>query len=343
MIKKHRLLVITIMAAIICMPVMLFLYSHNEVFAGNMQLEDAISDEDRGAVNMSLDIESDIQVVEGIDEGVEPSLVIPLEYDVEIDKINVEEDKAASFIGITVPVRENNYYYKNGLTGSQKGISDISYDYSDGYAEFGISMDGFYISTLHLTPRNLYLELNTPYELYGHVFVIDAAHGGEDTGDSAYGVQEKDISLGIAKAVEEAADAAGVGGIYFTRIQDENVSDESRAKMISLLKPDYRVSIHTNADGNTRITNGIGAVVNNPEDVAEAKKLVNVLASENGQKELGVRIQTAEDDPEEHVIYLYMGYITNKAEALQMGTDAYMSKTGKIIYDWLMHEEELKN
>ncbi|MBO5552133.1 MAG: N-acetylmuramoyl-L-alanine amidase [Lachnospiraceae bacterium] len=338
--KKHELLIITIIAAVICMPVMLFLFMHNDVYAGNMLMEDSVYDEEEEAVKLSLEIESNMQVVEGMDEGIEASLAIPLEYNIEMDKINVEEDKAASFIEITIPVRENNYYYKNELTGSQKGIADISYNYSDGYAEFDIKMDGFYISVLHLTPKYLYLELNTPYELYGHTFIIDAAHGGDDIGDSAYGVREKDVSLGIAKAIEGFANADGTGGIYYTRSQDENVSEESRAKLIALLKPDYVISVHTNADGNTRITNGIGAVVNNPDDVAEVKKLVNVIASETGQQDLGVRIDTDEENPEAHTINLYMGYITNKAEALQMNTEEYISKAGNVIYAWLLHEEK---
>ena len=341
MMKKHELLIITIIAALISMPVMLFFFFHNNAFAGNMQLEDAVADEEGQALEMSLAIESNMQVVEGIDDGTEPSLVIPLEYNTEIDKINVEEDKASSFISIAIPTRENDYYYKNELTGSEKGIKGISYDYSEGYAKFDINLKGFYIPVLHMTPKTLYLELNTPYELYGHTYIIDAAHGGDDNGDSAYGVQEKDIVLGIAKSIEGSAASDGVGGIYYTRTRDENVSEESREKLIELLKPDLTISLHTNADGDTRITHGVGAVVNNPEDVSEVKKLIGVIASETGQQDLGVRILTSEENPDAHRISLYTGYITNKAEAVKMGTEEYASKVGSIIYAWLMHEEDL--
>ncbi|MBR1524355.1 MAG: N-acetylmuramoyl-L-alanine amidase [Lachnospiraceae bacterium] len=342
--KKHGLLILTIITTLVCMPVMLFLFSQNEVFAGNMLLEDAMSDEDSEAIKMSLDSESNIQVVEGMEDGVEASLGIPLEYDTEIDRINVYEDKSASHIKITIPTEEKNFYYRNELTGSQKGIAELSYDYVDaeGNAEFDIITDGFYISTVHLTQNEIYLELNTPKELYGHVYVIDASHGGEDTGDSAYGIEEKNVTLGIAQEIDTLAKADEAGGFYFTRYQDEDVSAESRAKLISLLRPDYSISIHTNADGDTRVTNGICAIVNNPDDLNEVTRLISVIATETGQKDLGVTSQPSEDDPVSHRIYIYTGYVTNKAEALQMGSDEYISKVGGVIYAWLLHEDNLK-
>ena len=325
------------------MPVMLFLFANNAAFAGNMRMEDAITEEDVDAIaRMTLDEGSNIQVVEGIDSSVDVSIAIPLEDDVETERINVYENKSASLINITIPTGEKNFYYKNELTGSQKGIASLLYDYADGIAEFNITTDGYYISTLHLTPDELYLELSSPKELYGHVFVVDASHGGEDAGSTAYGVSEKDIALGIARAMADSANASGDGGLYLTRNSDEDVSAEDRERLISLMNPEMTVTLRVAADADTRTTNGVSAVVGSSADERQARALLGAIATETGQADLGVTIDSSAG--ENHGITVYLGYITNKAEALQMGSEQYQSKLGSLLYAWLLQlDQESEN
>lgn len=337
--KRYGLLIATITAFMVCMPVMLFFFSGNDVFAGNMKLEDVYAVDGNDAVKMTLDAESNASVVEGITPDVEVSLGIPLEPGTEIDKINVYEDKASSIINISIPTEDRNFYYKKELTGSQKGIASLVYDYTDVHADFDITTAGYYISTVHLTQEELYLELTSPKELYGHVFVIDASHGGDDAGDSAYGVEEKEVALNIAAAVADNAAKNNTGGFYFTRNDDTTVSEEDRERLISLLSPDHYISLHVNADGNTRITNGISAVINDPDDRAGAERLIMAIASRTGQTYLGVKTDKNLDQKTRHSIYIYTGYITNKAEALKIGNPQYAAEVGDIIYSWLMDLE----
>lgn len=338
--KQYGLLIITAAATLVFMPVMLFLHAHNDVYAGNMRLEDVVEESGSDAVKTTLDAESNIRVVEGIEDGTQISLCIPLNYDTEQDSIVVREDKSASLIDISIPTDDSNYYYRNELTGSQKGIGSLVYDYADGAADFMIKTDGYYVSTVHLTPKELYLELVSPKELYGHVFVIDAAHGGEDPGNSAYGIKEKDVALRLARAVAEKAEDAGTGGFYLTRNSDEAVSSEDRQRLISLLDPDIYICIHVDADKDTRVTNGIRAVVDDPDDVRKVEKLISVIAAETGQQDLGVVSETTEEGLRGHVINLYTGYVTNKAEALMLGSGDYTAAVSDVIYAWLMYEDD---
>ena len=84
-----------------------------------------------------------------------------------------DHDKAASLIRIKIPTEDKSFYYRNQLTGSQKGIASVVFDHSDKMAEFNISTDGYYIATVHLIPNKLFLELNTPKELYGHIVPLN--------------------------------------------------------------------------------------------------------------------------------------------------------------------------
>lgn len=342
--KQNRLLIITIIVTVLYMPVMIFVFVHSAVYAGNMRLDDLSYSDGSDAVNMTLDVESDIRVVDGIEEGTVISLGIPLDYETETDKIGIYEDKAESLIVIKIPTEDKSFYYRNELTGSQKGIDSVVFDYSDNTAEFRVTTDGYYIPILHLIPNELYLELNTPKELYGHVYLIDAAHGGEDTGNSAYGVNEKDVTLGIAKAVSDVAAATGVGGIYLTRSTDEAVSEADRLKLIELLNPDIYVTIHTDSDGETRVTNGIRGVTNDQAELNDVRGLIAVLAQETGQQDLGVTLQDNMEggDGQElplREVEIYTGYVTNKAEAMKMSEETYALTVAKVIYAWLMQED----
>ncbi len=342
--RRNRLLLITVIAFVIYMPVMIFLFVFNTIYAGNWNLEDVAEDIGSDAVNMTLNVESNIQVVDGLEEGIVVSLGIPLDYETDTDKIEIIEDKAASLITIKIPTEDKSFYYRNELTGSQKGIDSVIFDYSEKNAEFSVKTDGYYIPIVHMIPRQLCLELNTPKELYGHVYVIDASHGGEDIGNSAYGVNEKDVTLNIAGEVSDIAESLGTGGVYLTRSSDEAVSDVDRAKLIELLRPDIYVTLHIDADRNTRVTNGVRGVTNDQSGINDLRALVAVIARETGQKDIGVTVEKAKQEDEKshspREADIYLGYVTNKAEAMKMNEDTYAQTVAKVIYSWLMQEHK---
>ncbi len=343
--KKYGLLITSLITTIVCMPVMVYLFLGNSVYAGDMKLDDGAPEYGSDVVNMTLEGESEIQVVEGLSPATPVSLGIPLDSEVKTDRISVFEDKAESLIRIRIPTRDKEFYYKNQLTGSQKGIDSLSFEHVDRAAEFDIHTEGYYIATVHMTPKVLYLELNTPNELYGHVYVIDASHGGEDRGNSAYGIVEKDLTLDIAKEISDMAASAGVGGVYLTRSTDEAISDEDREKLIGLLKPDVYLTLHVDADSSTRVTNGVRGVTNEEQGQINARGLISVLASETGQQDLGVTVEKAEpvedrDQVKVNEIDIYTGYVTNKADALKMSEETYPATVAKVIFAWLMQEEQ---
>jgi N-acetylmuramoyl-L-alanine amidase len=81
--------------------------------------------------------------------------------------------------------------------------------------------------------------------------VIDAGHGGKDPGAQAYGFDEKDIVLGIAKKlggyIEERL--AGVDVVY-TRSTDEFVTLRNRGHIANRAGGDLFISVHANSARN---------------------------------------------------------------------------------------------
>ncbi len=80
------------------------------------------------------------------------------------------------------------------------------------------------------------------------VVVIDAGHGGNDTGAIDNGVKEKDINLAVAKRLQEDLQKKIKGiKVIMTRSNDTFVSLQGRADIANKNKADLFISIHTNS------------------------------------------------------------------------------------------------
>jgi N-acetylmuramoyl-L-alanine amidase len=81
-----------------------------------------------------------------------------------------------------------------------------------------------------------------------HIIVIDPAHGGQDTGIKLTDkVDEKDITLAVALALRKELAKENNLEVILTRDSDEEVSLKDRKKNIAKIKPDFILSLHTNA------------------------------------------------------------------------------------------------
>ena len=76
--------------------------------------------------------------------------------------------------------------------------------------------------------------------------VIDAGHGGADSGAIGGGIYEKDINLDVAQMVQEKLMKKDIY-VFMTRTKDTTMSLEDRVNYSNELSPDIFVSIHTNS------------------------------------------------------------------------------------------------
>ncbi len=80
-----------------------------------------------------------------------------------------------------------------------------------------------------------------------HIIVIDPAHGGQDTGVKIKDkVDEKDITLTIALALQKELAQESNLKIILTRDSDKELNLEERKKNIAKIKPDFFLSLHIN-------------------------------------------------------------------------------------------------
>lgn len=86
----------------------------------------------------------------------------------------------------------------------------------------------------------------------GATVMLDAGHGGVDTGATRAGCHEKDINLDVAKDLKRYLEMKGVN-VIMTRDSDAKISLEERVKMANESGCDAFVSIHVNSAKNPDI------------------------------------------------------------------------------------------
>lgn len=84
-----------------------------------------------------------------------------------------------------------------------------------------------------------------------NIVVLDAGHGGQDSGAIGFGIQEKDINLAITLEVGEILQKQGVN-VEYTRTDDSYLTLTQRAEFANDLDAALFVSIHNNSVTNAQ-------------------------------------------------------------------------------------------
>lgn len=106
---------------------------------------------------------------------------------------------------------------------------------------FRVKEDGSYI----------YIMNGKPTEIFKNVIVLDAGHGGSDSGAVGSGYYEKDFTLSIVLAAKELFDTNNDYKVYYTRTTDTYPSLSARYKLANEVEADMFISVHINSAGST--------------------------------------------------------------------------------------------
>lgn len=123
--------------------------------------------------------------------------------------------------------------------------------------------------------------------------VIDAGHGGFDSGASYQGRKEKDDNLNLALAVGELLAQRGYRVLY-TRTSDVYQSPYEKAQIANERGADYFISFHRNSGENDNTYNGVQTLIyggSDPRARRIAESIDEELAQE-GFKNIGIEERT---------------------------------------------------
>jgi N-acetylmuramoyl-L-alanine amidase len=176
------------------------------------------------------------------------------------------------------------------------------------------------------------VEIEAAQKSAGTVVVLDAGHGGYDSGAVYGGYNEKDITLDITRKVQEYLAAAGIN-VYMVRSEDRFISLAERVEVTNAVDPKIFVSIHVNA------------LITNPEmqglqtyyysstgkqlgAVIHKQLLTDVLMPDQRIRHANFWVTKYTKAPS---VLLELGFMTNVAERKKLVRESYQNDLAKSV------------
>jgi len=180
--------------------------------------------------------------------------------------------------------------------------------------------------------------------LAGKTFVIDAGHGGKDSGTHRSGHLEKSIVLKVARLVSKQLRSQGAK-VVMTRNNDKFISFDGRVAISNRTRPDAFVSIHVNAANNLKAA---GAEIFRPirrergqvaSKLSRSTRLANAIYKRLSRvtpgKDRGVKPNSGNfrvvRRTRHPAVLVEMGFISNAAERSLLITHAYQQRLARAI------------
>lgn len=175
--------------------------------------------------------------------------------------------------------------------------------------------------------------------------IIDAGHGGADAGAVGYGgVQEKDVTLGIATELKRLLEARLNSKVLLTRSEDVDLPVKARSRFATLSEGDLFVSIHCGASY-ARAAEGFEVFYDgSPGEMGKARLLTAQCrgladtiaatlsqatgANSRGQRQAPVRVLKGTGIAG---VLVEAGCLTNESEEALLATEAYRAKIAEGI------------
>ncbi len=129
-----------------------------------------------------------------------------------------------------------------------------------------------------------YLLLRRPKDIYPKIIVVDAGHGGRDSGTYSkdYSYWEKDINLNVLLELKKLLDAQEEIKVYYTRTEDRRLTLNQRVNLANDLEADLFLSIHCNSNPSTSV-HGTEVLFNEKQDSIQgfnSRKFALICAEE---------------------------------------------------------------
>lgn len=268
-------------------------------------------------------------------------ICIPLENNIAAENVTIENHYMDRQVWISIKGASEDYYAEAALSGNLSYITRGSYEIREDGVVLKLSTRELYECHSTLEERKLYIEMIRPREVYDKIIVIDAACGGSDKGISANDILEKDIVLDIVKQTKLLLDNTDIK-VYYTRMEDADVTAESRVALANEVQADMFISIRLNS-GEDEELYGIEAIYNanyylpgfnsvSLADRVERAVVTRINGRGNGLYEAAdsdILVQEAKVP----VAVLQVGYASNPKEAELLNREEYRALIAAGIVD----------
>ena len=172
--------------------------------------------------------------------------------------------------------------------------------------------------------------------------VIDAGHGGKDSGQNIKGIKEKEVVYQITQKIKELHQNKNVE-LYFSRPNNVFVSLDERVEFINTIQPDLVISLHANGHPQFEDKSGTEIFISKNNSFKDknyelASKLAGHLAIQPNS--LGkVSIKNANfkiiRESKAPAMLIEVGFLTNEKERKFLNSSEGQTEVANLILKFL--------
>jgi N-acetylmuramoyl-L-alanine amidase len=175
----------------------------------------------------------------------------------------------------------------------------------------------------------------------GRIIIVDAGHGGTDSGTIGNGVYEKNIVLSVAKKLQQKLEKAGAK-VIMTRADDKYKTLKQRVEIAKQNYAELFVSIHVNSGSpsasGTETYYDTSTNPNGYESYLLAKEIQEQIVTNADMFDRGVK------DNNFYVIryntvpsvLVELGFISNSKDVKKLTSDDYQNIFAESIYNGIL-------
>lgn len=196
--------------------------------------------------------------------------------------------------------------------------------------------------------ENIYINIGNPKDIYKNIVVLDPGHGGGAQGAKYFNTLEKDINFKILYTLGKNyfnRDTSKLK-VYFTRINDVDMTLSDRAAFAGTYGADLFVSLHMNASysAEAKGTEVYYSETNNKANAAGltskamASLFVNNLTNVLGTNNRGVKYEkyTVIHKNTVPAVLIELGFLSNKQDFALLSNETFQDNAARTIYETLI-------
>lgn len=238
------------------------------------------------------------------------------------------------------------FFKKNPIIINNDAITDVSTSLgSDGNTVISVTTSKLQGYKIFDQSDSFVVTVGTPKTIYKNIVVLDAGHGGSDSGATHNGTKEKDLNYKILYTLMKNYFSSNAPDtkVYWTRTTDTFITLANRAAFANKVGADIFISLHMNSAGSSSAngTEVYYSVNNNTSSISGIKSstiatlLKDNLVSGLGTKSRGVK--TAGFYVIKHntvpAVLIELGFLSGSSDYSKLTNAAFQQKAAQIIYD----------
>lgn len=178
--------------------------------------------------------------------------------------------------------------------------------------------------------------------------IIDAGHGGKDSGASHDAVLEKDITLKVIQQLNSMNNQPNLNFV-FTRISDEMIDLNERIEFINSKNADLFISLHVNQTENQKVSGCEIFVANDSLQFSKSKASSDImyesLASSNTFETVKMRKANFSllKNVKHPSYFIELGYLSNENDLKMLTNEESLAEVSHSIYEGLINTMKKSN